>query len=209
MNISLVLFRVSLAIFTINQLNAKQTNTSLIKRSKINKTQKKQAGIAKKKQKKSKNTQPILLGKFGAWEAYKQINNYKEIFYMVSYPTKSSGKYKKRGKIFALITHRPYMNSYNVLSINAGYKFHPIAEVTATIESKKGIHSIDLFSDDQNAWCIDDKTDAKAIKLITKIGDNMVVKGVSIRGTETKDIYSLKGSLKAYNAITQATKNNK
>ncbi len=152
------------------------------------------------------NTAPQLLGKCGAWKAYKKTEDGQEVFFMVSFPVKSSGKYTKRGKVYALITHRPSIDSYNVFTHSFGYNIHNTAEITATVESVKSTHSLELFSEGENAWCIDDATDEKAANIITKLGTTMTIRGSSSRGTKTTDYYSLRGSLKAYTLITNAAK---
>ena len=43
--------------------------------------------------------------------------------YIGSEPKKSRGKYKKRGGIYVLVTHRPAEKSTHVISIKAGYTY--------------------------------------------------------------------------------------
>ncbi len=143
---------------------------------------------------------PKSLGKYGTWQAYKKG----DVCYMVSLANKSEGKYTKRGKVYAVITHRPKINSKNVLSLHAGYGFGKAGEVKVTIKSSKGNKTTNLFTDGEVAWCQDAKTDNMMAEQITKTGSEMIVEGKSARGTYTKDTYSLKGTLKAYNAICKA-----
>ena len=143
---------------------------------------------------------PKNLGKFGTWQAYKKG----DVCYMVSLAKKSEGKYTKRGNVYAVITHRPKINSKNVLSLHAGYGFGKAGEVKVTIKSRKGNKITNLFTEGEVAWCQDSKTDNLMTQQITKIGSEMIVEGKSSRGTYTKDTYALKGTLKAYNAICKA-----
>ena len=143
---------------------------------------------------------PKTLGKFGSWHAYKKG----DVCYMVSLAKKSEGKYTKRGNVYAVVTHRPKINSKNVLSLHAGYSFGKGDEVKVTVKSRKGNKVVNLFTEGEVAWCADAKTDNMMTDQITKTGSEMIVEGKSARGTTTKDTYSLAGSLKAYDAICKA-----
>ncbi len=143
---------------------------------------------------------PKNLGKYGSWQAYKKG----DICYMVSLAKKSEGKYTKRGQVYAVITHRPKINSKNVLSLHAGYCFPKAGEIKVTIKSSRGNKIVKMFTEGEVAWWQDTKTDNMMTDQITKKGSEMIVEGKSARGTATKDTYSLAGTLKAYKAICKA-----
>jgi hypothetical protein len=149
-------------------------------------------------------TAPKSLGKYGNWQAYETIENGNKVCFMLSVPKKSDGKYAKRGDVYAVITHRPALKSKDVISIHMGYGFTQGEEVNVTIKSKTGTKKYDLFTEGETAWCIDDKTDQDLTSHITGKGAEMIVEGQSSRGTNTKDTFSLSGSLKAYKAICKA-----
>ena len=113
---------------------------------------------------------PRSLGEYGSWHAYETRENGKKVCYMVSLAQKSEGKYKKRGAVYSVITHRPGIKSKNVLSIHAGYPFRKNAEVKVTIKSKKKNKKFNLFTEGETAWCSDDKTDNAITEQITKKG---------------------------------------
>ena len=56
------------------------------------------------------------IGKFGVWTAYVFEENGGKVCYMAANPNKDEGKYKKRGEILAMITHRPGEGTRNVFS---------------------------------------------------------------------------------------------
>lgn len=143
---------------------------------------------------------PKSLGKHGSWHAYKKG----DVCYMVSMAKKSEGKYTKRGNVYAVVTHRPKIQSKNVLSLHAGYPFGKGDEVKVTVKSRKNKKVVKLFTEGEIAWCADAKTDNMMVDQLTKKGSEMLVEGKSSRGTKTKDTYSLAGSLKAYGAICKA-----
>lgn len=143
----------------------------------------------------------ILIGTHGDWEAYTTLENGNLVCFMGAAPTKSVGKYTKRGQTFLLITHRPSEKSKNVISLQAGYTFKKTSEVEFSI----GKSSFKLFTDNQWAFAADAATDNKLVKSMVR-GAVLVVNGVSSRGTQTRDTYSLKGFTAAYNAIGKACK---
>lgn len=141
------------------------------------------------------------IGDYKDWSAYKFSEDGKPACYIASQPKKAVGKYKKRGDIFATVTHRPAEKSRDVVSIEAGYSYKKDSTVKVTI----GEQSFSLFTQDDSAWMPNPEGDKKLVKAMIK-GSSMVVEGTSLRGTETKDTYSLSGFTRAYNAINKACK---
>ncbi len=142
-----------------------------------------------------------LLSTHGHWESYTTLENGKLVCYMGASPTKSRGKYTNRGRTFLLITHRPAEKSKNVVSLQAGYTFKKTSEVELIIDKA----SFKLFTDQQWAFAADAATDNKLAKAMIR-GAELVVRGISSRGTKTTDTYSLKGFTAAYKAIGKACK---
>ena len=142
-----------------------------------------------------------VLGTHGNWEALTEKEDGKPVCYMGSTPTKATGKYKKRGDSYVLITHRPVDSSTNVVSVQAGYSYKPGSETEITVGKKK----FKLFTDGGHAFAYDSKTDNELVKSMIR-GTVMIVRGTSSRGTLTKDTYSLKGFTAAYKAISRACK---
>lgn len=139
------------------------------------------------------------LGKFGDWTAYQSDEGGKKLCFMSAAPAKSEGKYKKRGKIYAMVTHRPTENSRDVFSFVSGYGYNSGAEVIVTIDGEK----FALAGNGETAWTPSDELDHKLTAALAK-GSNLIVEGSSARGTKTKDTFSLKGSGDAYAAINKA-----
>lgn len=141
------------------------------------------------------------LSKHGDWEAFTGRESGKLVCYMGAVPTKSRGKYTKRGRTFLLITHRPAEQSKNVISLQAGYTFKKTSEVELAI----GETSFKLFTDEQWAFAADTATDNELVKSMIG-GAALIVSGLSSRGTQTTDTYSLKGFTAALKAIGKACK---
>lgn len=142
--------------------------------------------------------EPRLVGTFGDWDAYVFIEGANKVCYMASRPKKDEGNYSSRGDIYALVTHRPAENTKNVFSYIAGYPYKSGSEVTVSVNNQ----NFTLFTQDDTAWTPDAETDGKLVTAIRE-GSNMVVKGVSSRGTTTKDTFGLSGSSNAYEKISK------
>lgn len=147
----------------------------------------------------AQSAEPSLLGTFGDWSAYSLREEGGTVCYILSTPKKALGNYKKRGEIFALVTHRPAEKTFNVFSIMAGYDYKNDSVVTVTIDGQK----FALFSHNDSAWAPDEATDNRLAEALRK-GKTMTVKGVSTKGTETTDTYGLKGTGAAFEAINKA-----
>ena len=142
-----------------------------------------------------------LISRYGDWEAFQEKDGGKTVCYIGSAPTKSRGKYKKRGETYVLITHRPAEKKLAVVSIKAGYTYQRESEVDVIIGPK----TFKLFTDAGHAFAYDAKGDKALVKAMIR-GTRMVIRGTSSRGTPTTDTYSLKGFTAAYKAINQACK---
>ena len=115
---------------------------------------------------------------------------------MISQPKAEEGDYTSRGKIYALITNRPAEGTKDVFSYITGYTYKAGSEASIEIDDK----TYTLFTQDDTAWAPDAESDRALAKAIRE-GAKMVVKGVSSRGTNTRDTFSLKGSSNAYDRI--------
>ena len=145
---------------------------------------------------------PTELGQYGDWTAYSYKEGKNIVCYMASTPKKDEGKYQKRGDIYAIVTHRPAEKSYNVVNFVAGYNYKSGSKVSVKIGAKLFNN---LFTNGTNAWAPDATTDKQIVEAMKK-GQRMIVDGVSIKGTKTKDTYSLSGFSKAYQIISAKCK---
>ncbi len=139
------------------------------------------------------------IGDSGAWSSFQFSEDGNLACYMSSEPKKAQGKYKKRGHVFAIVTHRPAEKRFGGVSIIAGYSY----QKDSWVEVKIGKQAFQLFTQDEGAWAPDAETDKKLVQAMRK-GHTMVVTGTSTRGTLTTDTYSLSGFTKASRAIAKA-----
>ncbi len=142
-----------------------------------------------------------LIGEYGDWTAYYYRDNAGPVCYIASTPKKDEGRYTKRGDIYVVVTHRPNEKSYDVVNVNAGYKYKPNSET----ELKVGAQTFKLFVSDDKAWAMSTKDDKDIVNAM-KRGSRMIINGTSAKGTKTKDTYSLNGFTSAYKAISNKCK---
>ncbi len=143
-------------------------------------------------------SEPRLIATYDDWSAYMFVEGGNKVCYMASQPMKDEGDYSSRGKIFALITHRPAEGTRDVFSYITGYPYKTGSDVAVTIGGSR----YTLFTQDDTAWAPDAAADRQLSEAIRQ-GSSMVVKGTSQRGTLTTDTFSLRGSGKAYQTITE------
>jgi invasion protein IalB len=136
------------------------------------------------------------IGGAQGWDAYSDTEKAHKICYLVGEPSKSEPAGAKRSKISAGVTHRPTEKVANEVSFNAGYLFKEGSEAELMVDNRKFV----LFTNKDTAWAHDAAADKAVVEALAK-GKQAVIKGVSARGTETTDTYSLAGFSQALGQI--------
>src|SRR3546814_17058830 len=77
------------------------------------------------------------LGDFSDWSAFKYEENGKLVCFMASEPAKAEGNYTARGKIHAMVTHRPGEKRTDEVSIQAGYGYKEASPVRVDVGGLK------------------------------------------------------------------------
>jgi invasion protein IalB len=140
------------------------------------------------------------LGTFKAWRSHAFVESDQQVCAMWSQPTSAKGNYTRRGEIFSFVTHRPAEKARDKVSFEMGYDIEPGRGLKVRIDDKD---EFTLVTSGSTAWS--DQADvSRAMIRSMKAGVEMVVTGVSTRGTETTDTYSLAGFTAAYGAIGEA-----
>lgn len=140
---------------------------------------------------------PVVLGVYGQWKALAFDEAKGKVCFMSAKPKKQEGKFKKRGDVAFFITHWAGEGTRDVISVSIGYTFKKGSTLEVIIDGKT--HK--MATDGEMAWAADSATD-QAIAADVRKGSKLVIKGVSQRGTETTDTYSLEGSGDAYDKIS-------
>ena len=136
---------------------------------------------------------PTLLGVSSAWSAFTSGSGSTKICYAVSKPTATSPK-AKRDPIYFVITDWPGRSprTKSEPEVVPGYVYKEGSSVTVAIGSEKFAFFTQNDAGAGAAWI---HARADEIKLIEamKRGGQLLVTGISKRGTTTRDTYSLTG----------------
>ena len=143
---------------------------------------------------------PDILGTYDNWTAYVYTHQGEKTCYMATVPTKSKGKYSKRGDVFLSVAHHPDKNEFDVVNVMAGYTYKKGSKPVITVDKNKAVA---LVSYEDGAWTKDKAADTQLVAQMKK-GSAAVLKGTSVRGTATTDTFSMKGFSKAYHDIQKA-----
>lgn len=142
---------------------------------------------------------PKSLGKFKDWTAFEMTESGGTTCYIASGPKDSKPKDVNRGEIWMLVTHRPWKNVENEVSFYSGYPYKEDSTVRVDIDGTK----FDMFTHGETAWAATPSEDQKLVSAMRK-GSKMIIRGVSSRGTDTTDMFSLSGFTAAHEAIGKA-----
>jgi invasion protein IalB len=144
--------------------------------------------------------QPNLLGQYGDWGAYAAASGGRKVCYALAKPasqqTNPSGR--PRDPAYFMISTRPAENVRDEVFIMIGYPFKPGAEATVDIGSAK----YTMYTQNDGAWIKNAAEEARMIDALRKAPE-VTVSGVSGRGTQSTDRYSLRGLAQALDRASQ------
>jgi hypothetical protein len=144
--------------------------------------------------------QPTLLGTFGDWGAYRGNNSGRKVCFVLSKPlsAQTNPPNRPRDPTYLFVATRPSENVRNEVSVIMGYPHKSDSDATVEIGSDKYA----MYTQNDGAWIKNAAEEARMIEDMRKSAD-LVVKGVSTRGTLTTDRYSLKGLSQALDRVAQ------
>ena len=147
--------------------------------------------------------QPKLLGQFGTWGAYTASSGGKKICFAIAKPTSSETipPNRPRNPIYMFISNRPADKVTNEVSIVIGYPFKSGTDAGAQI----GSTSFALYTQQDGAWIKNAAEEAHMVDAM-RSADTAVVKGVSAKGTQSTDTYTLNGVAQALDRTAQECK---
>ena len=140
-----------------------------------------------------------FLQQFNDWSSYVRDGSSDKICFAVSQPKDSEPKKANRGQIVFYLTTWKKDKINNQASIKIGYPLKDGSKVSATI----GPDSFSFFVKDDKAF-IEKTGDESRLVAAMKKGSKMIIKGVSKRGTNTTDIYSLSGITAALKHVAKS-----
>ncbi len=154
-------------------------------------------------QKPAGGDQPVLLGQFGDWGAYKATPAGKTVCFALSKPTSATTDPpgRNRDASYMFVSTRPSEKVKNEVSAIVGYPQKPGADTSAAV----GSETFAMYTQNDGAWIKNAAEEAKLINAMRK-GADLVLKSESTRGTKTTDTYSLKGLAQALDKVGEECK---
>ena len=145
-------------------------------------------------------SEPTLIGQFGTWGAYTAMPNGKKVCFALAKPSssKSNPANRPRDPAYAFVSTRPAEKVVNEVSIMIGYVLKPGSESTIEV----GGASYAMYTQGDGLWIKNAAEEERMVDAMRKAAD-VTVKGVSAKGTETVDVFSLKGLSQALDRVSQ------
>ena len=147
--------------------------------------------------------QPVLLGQYADWGAYKASPGGKTVCFALAKPATAATEPpgRKRDPSYLFISTRPSEKVKNEISAIVGYPQKTGGDTMATI----GTTNYTMYAQNDGAWIKNTAEEAQMIETMRK-GSDVVVKSVSSRGTKSVDTYSLKGIAQALDKVAEECK---
>lgn len=147
--------------------------------------------------------EPTLIGQFGTWGAYSATPNGKRVCFALAKPTTSrtNPPNRPRDPAYAFVSTRPSEKVSNEVSIMIGYALKPGSESTLEV----GGAAYAMYTQGDGLWIKNAAEEDQMVQAMRRSAD-AVVKGVSAKGTETVDTFSMKGLSQALDRIAQDCK---
>ena len=147
--------------------------------------------------------EPTLIGQFGTWGAYSATPNGKHVCFALAKPSssKTNPPNRPRDPAYAFVSSRPAEKVVNEVSIMIGYALKPGSESTLEV----GGASFAMYTQGDGLWIKNAAEEEQMVQAMRRSAD-AVIKGVSAKGTETTDTFSLKGLSQALDKIAQDCK---
>src|SRR3954454_14094660 len=144
--------------------------------------------------------EPTLIGQFGSWGAYSAMPNGKKVCFALAKPasSKTNPPNRPRDPAYAFVSTRPAEKVMNEVSFMIGYALKPGSESTLEV----GGATYAMYTQGDGLWIKNAAEEEKMVEAMRKSSD-VVVKGVSAKGTETIDTFSLKGLAQALDRLAQ------
>ena len=144
--------------------------------------------------------EPTLIGQYGTWGAYTAMPNGKKVCFALAKPSssKTNPPNRPRDPAYAFVSTRPAEKVNNEVSVMIGYALKPGSESTLEV----GGATFAMYTQGDGLWIKNAAEEERMVEAMRKSAD-AVVKGISAKGTETTDTFSLKGLAQALDRLTQ------
>ncbi|MEH2530748.1 invasion protein IalB [Bradyrhizobium sp. AZCC 1588] len=147
--------------------------------------------------------EPTLIGQYGTWGAYTATPNGKKVCFALAKPSssKTNPPNRPRDPAYAFVSTRPAEKVFNEVSIMIGYALKPGSESSLEV----GGASYAMYTQGDGLWIKNAAEEEQMVNAMRKSAE-VTIKGVSAKGTETTDVFSLKGLSQALDRLAQDCK---
>lgn len=147
--------------------------------------------------------EPTLIGQFGTWGAYTATPNGRKVCFALAKPSssKTNPPNRPRDPAYAFVSTRPAEKVVNEVSVMIGYALKPGSESSIEV----GGASFAMYTQGDGLWIKNAAEEERMVEAMRKAAD-ATVKGISAKGTETTDVFSLKGLSQALDRLAQDCK---
>ena len=147
--------------------------------------------------------EPTLIGQYGTWGAYTATPNGRKVCFALAKPasSKTNPPNRPRDPAYAFVSSRPAEKVVNEVSIMIGYALKPGSESSLEV----GGSSFAMYTQGDGLWIKNAAEEEQMVSAMRKSAE-ATVKGVSAKGTETTDVFSLKGLSQALDRLAQDCK---
>jgi hypothetical protein len=147
--------------------------------------------------------EPTLIGQYGTWGAYTATPNGRKVCFALAKPSssKTNPPNRPRDPAYAFVSTRPAEKVVNEVSIMIGYALKPGSESSLEV----GGSSFAMYTQGDGLWIKNAAEEEQMVSAMRKSAE-ATVKGLSAKGTETTDVFSLKGLSQALDRVAQDCK---
>jgi Invasion associated locus B (IalB) protein len=147
--------------------------------------------------------EPTLIGQYGTWGAYTATPNGRKVCFALAKPSssKTNPPNRPRDPAYAFVSTRPAEKVVNEVSIMIGYALKPGSESSLEV----GGSAYAMYTQGDGLWIKNAAEEEQMVSAMRKSAE-VTVKGVSAKGTETTDVFSLKGLAQALDRVAQDCK---
>lgn len=145
--------------------------------------------------------EPTLIGQFGSWGAYSASPGGKTVCFALARPSssKTNPPNRPRDPAYAFVSTRPAEKVANEVSVMIGYQLKPGSESSLEVGGARYA----MYIQGDGLWLKNAAEEERLVDALRK-GADLTVKGVSARGTETTDVFALKGLAQALDKVAQS-----
>jgi hypothetical protein len=147
--------------------------------------------------------EPSLIGQYGTWGAYTATPAGRKVCFALAKPSssKTNPPNRPRDPAYAFVSTRPAEKVVNEVSIMIGYALKPGSESSLEV----GGSAYAMYTQGDGLWIKNAAEEEQMVSAMRKSAE-VTVKGVSAKGTETIDVFSLKGLSQALDRLAQDCK---